>query len=393
MRESYFQRAIQVLENPQELWKIAFQSHLSELSQLLLLALSSLPPSTEYEDLRFAWSSLADDRSTARPPGSYDRALRTLEGTFVSINAEDDARFIRLANPSVADFMLSVLDDEPDAVGAIIRSSRFFFQVQQLWSVSIAGRPNNRSKKAQPRVGIQKAIARAPQEFSAAIERTFRSPEALHTWSWHQRLRHRPEPMMEPRLQFVLRLPTAIRPSDLWLSAQFERLADEWSTGKGSKLPAVKLIEAVAERKALPDVVLAHCKRALEKWLRDSPEEMDDWSPLLEFAVGLSVPEQAAIVDDFTAFVREELERWDPVPPDFDELKRYAERFGISDLLGEEFELASHREEAADKEASGGSKDSAPRTEATASLDASDAAIDLLFASMVASVGPRASKP
>jgi hypothetical protein len=93
-----------MLDNPERIWRYAFEHQISEASRNVLLALFALDGSDTFERLEEAWSKLHSHKARrynfAMIPGEYRLALKELEGAFVSI-ASTTVAFI---NPSVKDF-------------------------------------------------------------------------------------------------------------------------------------------------------------------------------------------------------------------------------------------------------------------------------------------------
>ncbi|MER5905527.1 restriction endonuclease [Streptomyces mirabilis] len=115
------------LDHPLDLWRIVFNNGLSDLAQRLTLTLASFPVygvnSRELKDLV---------KKEAKPT-EYTSALRVLEGTFVSLEqGGDGVTMIAYANPSVRDFTLAFLDEEPDYLMAIIWDATHLAQVGTL---------------------------------------------------------------------------------------------------------------------------------------------------------------------------------------------------------------------------------------------------------------------
>jgi len=106
------------LDRPIELWGKMFSTVLSEVAQRIVLSLVTFAvDGASPDDLK----AVALRDST---PISYTNALKALEGTFLSIDPGSSAGVTRLAtkpsisfaNPSVRDFVLATLDEEPEYV-------------------------------------------------------------------------------------------------------------------------------------------------------------------------------------------------------------------------------------------------------------------------------------
>jgi hypothetical protein len=115
------------LDHPLDLWRIVFNNRLSDLAQRLTLTLASFPvQGASSRELK------ALVKKEAKPT-EYTSALRVLEGTFVSLEKRHDGdTVITYANPSVRDFTLAFLDEEPDYLMAIIRDAMHLAQVSTL---------------------------------------------------------------------------------------------------------------------------------------------------------------------------------------------------------------------------------------------------------------------
>lgn len=115
------------LDHPLDLWRIVFNNGLSDLAQRLTLTLASFPVyGANSRDLK-------DLVKKEAKPTEYTSALRVLEGTFVSLEkGGDGVTMIAYANPSVRDFTLAFLDEEPDYLMAIIWDAMHLAQVGTL---------------------------------------------------------------------------------------------------------------------------------------------------------------------------------------------------------------------------------------------------------------------
>ncbi|MEV4881265.1 restriction endonuclease [Streptomyces cyaneofuscatus] len=115
------------LDHPLDLWRIVFNNGLSDLGQRITLTLASFSVhGVSSNDLK------ALIQKDAKPT-EYTSALRVLEGTFVRVEKKaDGVTMIAYANPSVRDFTLAFLDEEPDYLMAIIGDAMHLAQVSTL---------------------------------------------------------------------------------------------------------------------------------------------------------------------------------------------------------------------------------------------------------------------
>ncbi|WP_405582165.1 restriction endonuclease [Streptomyces sp. NBC_01190] len=121
------------LDHPLDLWRIVFNIGLSDLGQRLTLTLASFPVSgTNSDDLKALVQKEAK-------PTEYTSALRVLEGTFIRLEkGAGGVTMIAYANPSVRDFALAFLDEEPDYLMAIIGDAIHLDQVSTLLAYAVS---------------------------------------------------------------------------------------------------------------------------------------------------------------------------------------------------------------------------------------------------------------
>ncbi|MGW6880242.1 hypothetical protein ACWGEU_08250 [Streptomyces goshikiensis] len=99
---------------------------MSDLGQRITLTLASFPVSgADSSDLKALVQKEAK-------PTEYTSALRVLEGTFVRVDKKDDGAVIAYANPSIRDFALAFLNEEPDYLMAIIEDAKCLAQLSTL---------------------------------------------------------------------------------------------------------------------------------------------------------------------------------------------------------------------------------------------------------------------
>ncbi|WP_217231552.1 restriction endonuclease [Streptomyces anulatus] len=122
-----FTRALNhTLDHPLDLWRIVFTNGLSDIGQRITLTLAS------FSIYGASSSDLKTLVQKEAKPTEYTSALRVLEGTFVRVDKDNGVTMIAYANPSVRDFTLAFLDEEPDYLMAIIRDAIHLAQVSTL---------------------------------------------------------------------------------------------------------------------------------------------------------------------------------------------------------------------------------------------------------------------
>lgn len=130
--EDYPNFFIQNLDNPTEIWNHAFEEQISDHARSLLLVLTTLPPSVSYIDLKTAYNKFHKSQclnySYANHPMNYDRAIKELDGSLISIHSAKDNRVIEFHSPSVRDFMQQYLLNNDEYLSNILEELVFFEQ-------------------------------------------------------------------------------------------------------------------------------------------------------------------------------------------------------------------------------------------------------------------------
>jgi hypothetical protein len=225
---------LETLDRPAELWRHAFDNQLSEAERSLLLALVSLPPEVELGDLERATGELCRQRvGRAPPPLEFRRALKVMENTFVTLNTSDASVFVRYHNPSIRDFMHSVLEENSGELAPLLRSALFFEQCIRIWA----------HRKELP--GVGKALVEHRDLMVAALERTSDSEsiDFVNVQSGARVYRARSGRSPERRYADILDVMAELEEStsEPWLLARLDALTKSWAAGNGDKRGAAGL--------------------------------------------------------------------------------------------------------------------------------------------------------
>ena len=125
------------LENPEKVWKHAFEGEISQASRDLLFVLASCGASLT-DDLTIAFDSFHAVRSTKYnvPSKSTDfrDALYELDGSFVSIGT-GAKNTVSFENPSILDFVATELKERRSEAFELLESAIYFEQVKRIASI------------------------------------------------------------------------------------------------------------------------------------------------------------------------------------------------------------------------------------------------------------------
>lgn len=132
--QKYREHVEVLLKDPKEIWRHAFIYELSQSARDILVSLYSLTFQVYIEDLEEAFDCLharSIERTLQKSAVSaFKNAMKELDGSFIR-TGEWGVEFI---NPSVRDFIASILNDDPEIVLDVIRSAVKFNQVLNMLS-------------------------------------------------------------------------------------------------------------------------------------------------------------------------------------------------------------------------------------------------------------------
>jgi len=184
---------VETLNRPEVIWARAFEN-LDSLGQAVLLVLLSLPTRVRLTDLREAVDKYAQGVfNQALHPVAMRRTLKTLDGTFLYTDAQDDTFIVRVANPSVRDYLWGYLELNPDDLAKLIANVCFFDQVSVLLSASREVADKKGRIRLEPvslplsgqTTAVIEAAARTIEGKSVAVVIYRRDDGSTYLGTWH----------------------------------------------------------------------------------------------------------------------------------------------------------------------------------------------------------------
>lgn len=127
------------LDNPESVWRYAFESSLDRFSQYALLVLLTMGTPVPVEDWEMALGEFLEVNA-ARLMVPFDsiqfqKAIKSLENTFIRTSKDSYTTFIvEYQNPSIQDFLVNYLRDKKDMIASLLSAAIF---VDQFMSVFI----------------------------------------------------------------------------------------------------------------------------------------------------------------------------------------------------------------------------------------------------------------
>lgn len=218
--EDYRKHVSDLLDDPSEIWRHAYEQELSHAGRSLLLTLFSLKGNTLKSRLETRFGHLHRARSQRygfeTKPNDFGDAFQELRGAFIKSGQHNTVKVI---DPSILDLMNSVVRRAPQNALDIINNAVSFDQVQAIWEFA-------KSQKSQD------VLATISSNINQLIP-------TIHAGLVENRRFVRPDGTViyfgsgyEKRLSFACNMAKTIK-SGLWKDVTlsvFDRLMTEWAT-------------------------------------------------------------------------------------------------------------------------------------------------------------------
>jgi hypothetical protein len=163
---SYQSEVKRVLDNPEQLWQIAFEQQISEASRSVLLALYSLGGTAHLHELEEVWGELHQSRAQRHnwktAAEEWRQSLQELESSFLTFENRE-ASFV---NPSVKDFLDSKLVSDSEHLDDLLYAACKFDQIVHVWALAT-------SEKG---LGLQAHLGKSSKQLRCAINSNLSKP-------------------------------------------------------------------------------------------------------------------------------------------------------------------------------------------------------------------------
>jgi hypothetical protein len=137
--EQYRAYVLKVLDSPELIWEFAFRNPISDAARHVLLCLYTMGERTSSYDLDPAFTvfhaATARKYNRKSASGDFQRALQELDGGFLTYSSGA----ISYLNPSIRDFVATVIRRESELVIDLVNAATKFKQVASLWSLLTRG--------------------------------------------------------------------------------------------------------------------------------------------------------------------------------------------------------------------------------------------------------------
>jgi hypothetical protein len=164
--ESYQAHVRQLLDEPEHIWRHAFDHQISRAGRNLLVALYSVGVSDDVIDLEPTWRALhtygASRYNYTTSPADFRAGLKELDGSFITIRNAS----VSFLNPSIRDFLAATISANADLVRDILESATRFRQIGVLWQL----------RSTQKYAGLYAALVADQPALFRALSRLLQTP-------------------------------------------------------------------------------------------------------------------------------------------------------------------------------------------------------------------------
>ncbi len=232
-----------LLREPSEIWRHAYEQEITEAGRSMLLALRSLGGKCGGRLLQAAFAALHPSRAARyrfpTRPEDFRSGLREVANSFVKATG---AHGFEVIDPSVLDLLNAVIRAAPDNAVDIVTGAAGFGQVEQIWSFA----------KAASGASVLGALQREAARFAPTIGRLAVEDRRI---SLGGRVTGFRGPTFERRLAIVVEMAERLQSAEIaaLVAPSFARLVREWQGCRPDINDAVELLRALAAATFLPD--------------------------------------------------------------------------------------------------------------------------------------------
>jgi len=223
-----------LLRDPSEIWRHAYEQEITEGGRSILLALRSLGGKTGGQALQMAFSALHQTRAAryrfSTRPEDFHSGLREVANSFVK---PAGAHGFEVIDPSVLDLLNTVIRTAPDNAADIIAGAVGFDQIEQIWSLA----------KATSNGGVLTALRHDVGRLAPVVARLAIENRRIDMGGGAIGFRG---PSYERRLAVIVEMAERLASVEFaaLIPPTMARLAQEWRTGHTNINDGVELLRA-----------------------------------------------------------------------------------------------------------------------------------------------------
>lgn len=136
---NFFNNFVESLDNPEDIWKHAYENQILDLSQfILIIVLVSGPPIllSELEDSTQYLSQKLNGKYGEYTKKIFNEAIKELENSFIKIHQDRDGDLlVDFQNPSIQDFLINYLRRDNSLTEDVLKNTNIFDHLFRIFSL------------------------------------------------------------------------------------------------------------------------------------------------------------------------------------------------------------------------------------------------------------------
>ncbi|WP_053418618.1 nSTAND3 domain-containing NTPase [Viridibacillus arvi] len=135
--QKYNKEFIDNLDYPNQIWKFAYENHINEYSQYILLLLMIMQhDGVLLNDLKVNFDSLNRNLQNKFSFLDFNKGIKELEQSFIKTNCLYDKHYVDFQNPSVTDFIINYINSNEniELYRILWKSTRFFKAMNNIFT-------------------------------------------------------------------------------------------------------------------------------------------------------------------------------------------------------------------------------------------------------------------
>ena len=246
-----------LLRDPSEIWRHAYEQEITDAGRSMLLALFSIGRKAVGSTLKPAFVPLNEHRARrygfATRPEDFKSALRELAGAFIKLS---DAHSIEVIDPSVFDLLNAIVRRTPENAIDVVAAACNFDQIERVWSFA----------KAHSSGAVLDAFRNNTAQIAASLSRRI---DEARCFDMGQGAFGYRGATFERRLAIVVDMADRLASPEIasLIAPAYERLKLEWATEKPDINDAVEAIRALDCTHSVAPVALKEMTTAIKSTL------------------------------------------------------------------------------------------------------------------------------
>lgn len=243
-----------LLRDPSEIWRHAYEQEITEAGRSILLAIRSLGGKADGRALQAAFAALHPKRATryrfSTRPEDFRSGLREVANSFIKPTGYHGFEVI---DPSVLDLLNAVIRGAPDNAVDIIEGAASFDQIEQIWTFA----------KGTSGGAVLAALRQNARRLVTAIGKLAIENRRVTLAGGATGYRG---PTYERRMTIIIDMAQRLANDDIAALTEpaMNRLVETWGAGEIAINDGVELLRALEDVSALPAVRVDTLRGCLE---------------------------------------------------------------------------------------------------------------------------------